>query len=162
MAFTCLVRREIFLEAFLRWMAPFLAALQITGIAAAKSAWAFSLDCSWMDPRTALITLFIRVRLALLRIFLTSFCLARLMADLCVANVSYSFLIPLRYPFPMDQDFGELHLTCYNIGLSKICQGLLGASLVPGCVDATFLARTRGKREVSTLTLGIMRGSSDV
>jgi hypothetical protein len=83
------------------------------------------------------------------------------MADLCVANVSYSFLIPLRYPFPMDQEFGELHLTCYNIGLSKICQGLLETSFVCGCVDAAFLAGATDK-EGPSLTLEITRDPSDV
>jgi hypothetical protein len=56
MALTCLVRRDIFLEAFLRWIAPLLAAFWITGIAVVKAARAFSADCSSMAARTLLNT----------------------------------------------------------------------------------------------------------
>jgi len=45
-----------------------------------------------MDVRTALMAPLTRVRIDLFRRFLFVFCLARLMADLCVANVLSSFL----------------------------------------------------------------------
>lgn len=96
MELTCLVRRDIFLEAFLRWIAPLLAACWITGIAVVKAAWAFSTDCSSMAMPTLLMAFFTRVRLDLFRKFLTLFCLARLIADLCVAKVIYPFLIDLK------------------------------------------------------------------
>jgi hypothetical protein len=72
-------------------MARLLAAFWITGIAVAKAALAFSADCSLMEALTVLMTFFTRVRLDLFRRFLTSFCLARFMTDLCVAKVSCSF-----------------------------------------------------------------------
>ncbi len=61
-------------------------------MAAVSSILALSDDFSLMEALTFLITLFTCVRFDLLRRFLTVFCLARLMADLCVANVSCSFL----------------------------------------------------------------------
>jgi len=77
-------------------MAPLLAVFWITGIAVAKAALAFSGDCSLMEALTVLMTFFTRVRLDLFRRFLTSFCLARFMTDLCVAKVSCSFQKALK------------------------------------------------------------------
>ncbi len=81
-AFTFLVNLDIFLEAVLPWMAPFWLALSMTGMASANAVRASSCDPSAMAVRTRLVTLFTRVRLALFRTFLISFCLALLMADL--------------------------------------------------------------------------------
>lgn len=91
MALTCLVRRDIFLEAVLRWMAPFLDARWMTGTAVVRAAWAFSADFSLMAALTPLMTCFTRVRFDLLRKFLALSCLALLIADLCVAKVVYPF-----------------------------------------------------------------------
>jgi len=62
------------------------------GTATARSAFALSGDLPSIDVRTALMAPLTRVRIDLFRRFLFVFCLARLMADLCVANVLSSFL----------------------------------------------------------------------
>jgi hypothetical protein len=81
-ALTCLVRRDIFLEAVLRWMAPFLAAFWMIGIAEVRDSRALSAEFSLIAARSRLVTFFTRVRFDLLRRFLTLFCLALLIADL--------------------------------------------------------------------------------
>lgn len=63
----------------------------MTGMAASRSAFAVSGDLASMDVRTALMAPLTRVRIDLFRRFLFVFCLARLIADLCVANVFCSF-----------------------------------------------------------------------
>ena len=62
------------------------------GTATERSAFALSGDLASMDVRTALMAPLTRVRIDLFRRFLFVFCLARLIADLCVANVPSSFL----------------------------------------------------------------------
>ena len=61
-------------------------------MASAKAVRAASAEFSLIAVLTPLISFFTRVRFDLLRRFLISFCLALLMADLCVAKVVYSFL----------------------------------------------------------------------